>query len=448
LKYWISCWLAVVLLTTAGTAEPTIYSVDADGNGWLKWTSEAFPDILYPSPGLVVVALSETQSLDWLVEEAENYPESSAVQSALARRLWAEGRREESLRAWEKAEEAHESDLLLESASFFYRENQWGHAFRLLSQAGADWLALYAPVLEQNPVTARLKAVGWEVDPELPVLRKGETTLKLESVDTNVRRIVKLGRHEVQRDHQNMALVLPELGLQMRVSSLKELDSLAGDLAGDEGVSQQLGFSVEGRPIMGYWLGSGPEVVLYFGAFHGDEPESFSVLNEFLNYLRSHPELLEGRTAVIVPAVNPDGLSRLERRNARGVDLNRNYPTSNWTSEGKGTDYWGGKEPASEPETKIVMDLMARFQPDRIVSIHCPYKCVNFDGPAERLAKAMSAENGYKVEPSIGYPTPGSFGNYAGVEGKIPTITLELPPVGEEDVWADNRTALVRALRG
>ena len=73
---------------------------------------------------------------------------------------------------------------------------------------------------------------------------------------------------------------------------------------------------------------------------------------------------------------------------------------------------------------------------------------MNFDGPAEDLAQALSQENGYKVEPSIGYPTPGSFGTYAGIERKIPTITLELPPTGEENVWSGNQSALVRALRG
>ena len=32
----------------------------------------------------------------------------------------------------------------------------------------------------------------------------------------------------------------------------------------------------------------------------------------------------------------------------------------------------------------------------------------------------------YPVEENIGYPTPGSFGTWAGIEKEIPTITLEL----------------------
>lgn len=228
----------------------------------------------------------------------------------------------------------------------------------------------------------------------------------------------------------------------------REVMNLASELARSEGSAERLGDSVENRPIVGYWLGSGEETVVFFGAFHGDEPESAEVCRKLIEYLREHPEFLEGRTAVIVPVVNPDGLQSGTRLNARRVDLNRNYPTGNWSPEGEGGDYWGGPSAASEPETKVVMELLKRVKPARIISLHCPFKCVNYDGPAEQLARMIAEENGYKLEADIGYSTPGSFGTYAGVEGKIPTITLELPPTGEEDVWSDNLSALIRALRG
>ena len=42
------------------------------------------------------------------------------------------------------------------------------------------------------------------------------------------------------------------------------------------------------------------------------------------------------------------------------------------------------------------------------------------------ISEKISGIIGYPVEKSIGYPTPGSFGTWAGIERKIPTITLEL----------------------
>ena len=57
---------------------------------------------------------------------------------------------------------------------------------------------------------------------------------------------------------------------------------------------------------------------------------------------------------------------------------------------------------------------------------------MNYDGPARELADRISDIMDYPVEESIGYPTPGSFGTYAGVERNIPTITLEMDE--DEDI--------------
>ena len=47
-------------------------------------------------------------------------------------------------------------------------------------------------------------------------------------------------------------------------------------------------------------------------------------------------------------------------------------------------------------------------------------------GDAKELAEKISVIIKYPVEESIGYPTPGSFGTWAGIERNVPTITLEL----------------------
>ena len=63
---------------------------------------------------------------------------------------------------------------------------------------------------------------------------------------------------------------------------------------------------------------------------------------------------------------------------------------------------------------------------DAIVTIHAPYKIINYDGPALELAQKISSILNYPVESDIGYPTPGSFGTYCGVERQIPVITIEI----------------------
>ncbi len=74
--------------------------------------------------------------------------------------------------------------------------------------------------------------------------------------------------------------------------------------------------------------------------------------------------------------------------------------------------------------------------------------CNNYDGPAGALAEIMARKNHYPVKASIGYPTPGSFGSWAGIDQNIPTITLELPreqPISR--VWLANRNAILAAVR-
>lgn len=228
---------------------------------------------------------------------------------------------------------------------------------------------------------------------------------------------------------------------------LEDFLSLATTLSKDGTVWRTFGRSVEGRPLEVARLGTGPDHTLFFGVFHGDEPAGEIALRRLIEYLIKTPEILAGHSVTICPIANPDGLSAGTRVNARKVDINRNFPAQNWSSEGKGTRYWGGPEAASEPETQAIISLLETVRPDKIVSIHAPLRNVNYDGPAGELAKRMSQLNGYPVEPDIGYPTPGSFGNYIGRERKIPTITLEFPPGNGKAMWLENKSALLEAIR-
>lgn len=90
------------------------------------------------------------------------------------------------------------------------------------------------------------------------------------------------------------------------------------------------GQSIEGRDIYRIEYGNGPVKVLLWSQMHGDEPTATMALLDLFNFLNADDEYNELRarlrqslTLVFIPMLNPDGAERFERRNALGVDLNR-----------------------------------------------------------------------------------------------------------------------------
>ncbi len=209
-----------------------------------------------------------------------------------------------------------------------------------------------------------------------------------------------------------------------------------------------LGRSVEGRALLAC-VRPGPAglTTMVFGGFHGDEPKGVDIARRLAERLVADPTVGLDTGWVIVPLVNPDGYERRRRRNANGVDLNRNFPTENWTCAARRSRMFGGTVAGSEPETQAVIDAVESYQPLRIITIHSinhGRHCNNYDGPGEGIATAMHRANRYPVTSSIGYVTPGSFGTWAGLERGIPTITLELPSRhSPKRCWEANRAALL-----
>ncbi len=211
-------------------------------------------------------------------------------------------------------------------------------------------------------------------------------------------------------------------------------------------INKEKAQSREGRDIQLVVSEDNPKLrldTLILGVFHGDEREAALLASEFL--IRYSPADFQGHPVGMIPVLNPDGFARHQRVNAENVDLNRNFPTRDWAPLNEDTIYYSGPSAGSEPETQFVLQLLERYQPQKILTLHTPYKVINFDGPARGLAEAMAAHNGYPVVEDIGYSTPGSFGTYTGKERHIPTITLELPEENFDEQTLNANLAALKA---
>ncbi len=203
------------------------------------------------------------------------------------------------------------------------------------------------------------------------------------------------------------------------------------------------GYSVRNRPIEYSVHGTSGQTVLILGAIHGDEPASAILVQQLQNYLLSLPSPLDSVCVVVLPIANPDGLAAATRANANGVDLNRNFPTSNRIDCAQ-----FGFQALSEPESRAIMRLIDQYKPSRIVSVHQSFGCVDYDGSAQDLAQVLSSASGLPVR-KIG-ALPGSLGSYAGQTLNIPIITFELPaapePLDADLLWNRYKQTLLAAI--
>jgi len=204
---------------------------------------------------------------------------------------------------------------------------------------------------------------------------------------------------------------------------------------------------VNGLPIDMRVFGDAPEAtpVLVMGGIHGNETSSIDVASKLIELLEKDPQLIGDHKVTIIRIANPDGFAAGKRVNGHGVDLNRNFPATNFKSSPR-----FGNAPQSEPETRAILKALDALRPRLLISIHSIDKgrqCNNYDGPAEDIARRMSQHNGYPTVATIGYATPGSLGSYAGIDRQIPMITLELPrDLSSEAAWQQNREALLEAI--
>jgi protein MpaA len=183
------------------------------------------------------------------------------------------------------------------------------------------------------------------------------------------------------------------------------------------------GHSPLGLPILGYSFGQGTKKVLIMGGVHGDEVEGIWTALRLLQDFSENYEF--DFTTILVPMFNPEGALAKTRQNSRGVDLNRNLPTRDWSPVIANPRYHPGASAMSEPENSALMSWLEQNSPRFVLSLHSWQPCLNINGLCEDQAKAMAKVNNYKITTDIGYPTPGSLGSL-GTERQIPVLTYEI----------------------
>ncbi len=199
-----------------------------------------------------------------------------------------------------------------------------------------------------------------------------------------------------------------------------------------------MGRSVQGRDLSIASIGEGSTTaVVVVGSIQGDQPGTRDLVSALADYLGRNTHLVsEGVTYYLVPSLNPDGIASGSRYNANGVDLNRNWDTTDWRSDAAvpesptGKPGAGGTAPLSEPETQALRDFLFQLQPRvsslRVVIVHSSTRRSQGEvypggGSSMDLSRVYASATSYDLQ-TAGW--------------------AEYPPTGELVTWCEQKGLL------
>ncbi len=246
---------------------------------------------------------------------------------------------------------------------------------------------------------------------------------------------------------------------------------ISGEVMSEHGVSNELdwstststtckqtttiGHSVEGRPIQAYSFGNGSRKIVYVGGMHGNEYSSVVLMDAWIEELEANPgRLPNDKTLIIIPRSSPDSVVARSRLNARGVDLNRNFPTNDWQTEVyiPGPTFLsegGGSEPLSEPEASALAAFIRRQRPELVLTYHAVASVVisNDAGNSVAVGQRYAQLSNYgfsttnDLEDVFNYPATGAFEDWIHDELNSPALLIELATMTGNEMTR-NRNAL------
>lgn len=180
-----------------------------------------------------------------------------------------------------------------------------------------------------------------------------------------------------------------------------------------------LGFTVNGRSINAYRIGSGDKKILFFGGIHGNEVGTVKLAYRLGNFLERQKKWHNDFSFFIIPCLNLDGYAvalqkpdywhggRYGRFNNNNVDLNRNFPTQSFQTDSAwlfGHNYsesikvFCGESPGSEPEIQALTQFILKEKIEIIFAFHNAGKDLasTYDTFSEKIKDIFRKQTGFR----------------------------------------------------
>ena len=160
------------------------------------------------------------------------------------------------------------------------------------------------------------------------------------------------------REIQALYRAIKAKNLDQRYTPPQALEDLMTGVK-SQGIFTALGTSIQGREIGFIEIGTGGFKILAWSQMHGDESTATRALIDLFSLLNQNQygqdlvaSILETYTLRIIFQLNPDGAFAYSRENALGFDLNRDAVNQ------------------TQPESKLLNELVNEFQPDLCLNCH------------------------------------------------------------------------------
>jgi len=185
------------------------------------------------------------------------------------------------------------------------------------------------------------------------------------------------------------------------------------------------GYSIKGKPIEGYEIGSGDDCLFMFGSIHGNEMGTTDLLNKLVAEIRAKPNLVGEKMKLI----------------------NLNFATTDWQQYG-GEGTFAGEKPFSEPESRVIKEIVEKYKPRRMISYHAKGGIVNpeYNHESSLALSLWYAEmTGYKYYGDGDWDFSGTATRWFKETTGNAALTVELSELLASD-WEINRDALLELI--
>ncbi|MBC8117339.1 MAG: hypothetical protein H7062_23325, partial [Candidatus Saccharimonas sp.] len=254
----------------------------------------------------------------------------------------------------------------------------------------------------------------------------------------------------VRNDKRQPAVPDPEIA---QVAAKEEAVAKAPTKAVEKKVApasewKVIGKTTEGRPLHTRRYGNNGPRTLIVAGLDGEDRIAVRWIDHLADELARRPELYQSSEVLVFRAGNPDGLMKKVSENARGVLINRNFPSRRYRPL---PDMSSGAGPATEAETRALLDNLYTFHPRRVIHFTATSARtkISYNRSAREIAGELQRAYSLDIQPLDIEQYPGSLEDFA--DGTLEAVVLSIQlNVGNDwqQIWSKHQPTILTAVTG